>query len=314
MQKRIVVIGHTAVDRVYRVMAFPPKPTKVSALEHIEAGGGSAANAAAAAARLGGAVELWSRVGGDEAGHNVRRWLEDAGVDTSHVLVHEGARTPTAAVIVDDGGERLVISEADHEMPMSPEWLPLANIASASGVLSDLSWLEGTSAAFLEARAKGVPTVLDVDLGAAPLLPQILHLADYVIASFPAFERFFPEEDREARLAWLIAAGVRHAGVTLGAKGYVWRRAGGGAGQQGAFSVDVVDTTGAGDAFHGAFTLALSRGCGDEECAIIGSAVAALCCTRLGARAGLPTASELDRFLRDRTGRGLPADWLAAVP
>src|ERR1700742_4544871 len=108
---RVVVIGHSALDLVYRIPAFPPKPTKVRALEHIESGGGTAANAAAAIARLGGEVELWSRIGDDEAGRKVRLSLDETGVDTSHVLVLPGIKTPTATVIVDAAGERLVVSE-----------------------------------------------------------------------------------------------------------------------------------------------------------------------------------------------------------
>ncbi len=103
--------------------------------------------------------------------------------------------------------------------------------------------------------------------------------------------------------------GARHAGVTLGAKGYSWKTQDGQEGHQEAFPVDVVDTTGAGDAFHGAFALALASGCSDEECARVASAVAALKCRRLGARAGLPTTSELDAFLLERTGRGLPSEF-----
>ncbi len=61
--KPIICVGHAALDYVYRIEAFPPAPTKVRSLEHIESGGGMAANAAAAIARLGGAVELWSRTG-----------------------------------------------------------------------------------------------------------------------------------------------------------------------------------------------------------------------------------------------------------
>ena len=301
------MIGHSALDLIYRIPAFPQKPTKVRALEHIECGGGTAANAAATAARLGGEVELWSRIGDDEAGRKVRLSLDGMGVDTSHVLVLAGTKTPTATVIVDGAGERLVVSEDDHALPMSPDWLPLDHIASAGAVLSDLSWLEGTGVAFKEARAHGVPTVLDVDVGGAPLLSQILHLTDYAILSAPAFERSIAGADRAERLSWLISQGLRHAGVTLGANGYHWMQTGGREGHQAAFAVDAVDTTGAGDAFHGAFVLALSQGLGDVECARAASAVAALKCRKLGARAGLPTASELDAFLREQTGAGLPS-------
>ena len=81
-------------------------PTKVRSLEHIESGGGMAANAAAAVARLGGTVELWSRTGADAAGERIRAFLMADGVDVSHVRTHEGARSSTSAVIVDRSGDR----------------------------------------------------------------------------------------------------------------------------------------------------------------------------------------------------------------
>lgn len=303
--KPIVVVGHTALDRVYRIDAFPAKPTKVAARDHREEGGGSAANAAAAIAVLGGEVKLWSRVGDDEPGAKARRALARGGVDVSNVIACEGVKTPTAAVIVDAVGERLVVSEGDHTFPMDAGWLPLDLIASAGAVLSDLSWLEGTRAAFAAARACGVPTLVDVDLGGGILLERVADLTDYAIFSGPAFERFVAGADDDERFAALFALGVRHAGVTRGADGYVWSGPQG-KGSQAAFKVPIVDTTGAGDAFHGIFALALASGLSDEACARVAAATAALKCRRLGARLGLPTAMELDAFLLEQTGEGLP--------
>jgi sulfofructose kinase len=93
---------------------------------------------------------------------------------------------------------------------------------------------------------------------------------------------------------------VRHAGVTRGAEGYSWLAKNGASGFQPAYPADVVDTTGAGDAFHGAFAWALADGRSAQECARIAAAVAALKCRRLGARAGLPTRAELEDFLTQR--------------
>lgn len=309
----IIVVGHTALDRVYRIDAFPAKPTKVSARDHREEGGGSAANAAAAIAVLGGAVRLWSRVGDDETGAKACRALSRCGVDVGGVLTCVDAKTPTAAVIVDATGERFVVSEDDHVLPMEAGWLPLATIESAGAVLSDLSWLEGTRAAFAAARAHGVPTLVDVDLGGGILLDRVVDLTDYAIFSAPAFEKFVPGADDEARFAALLAQGVRHTGVTRGAGGYAWRRADR-SGSQPAFAVPVVDTTGAGDAFHGAFALALASGLADAACARVAAAVAALKCRRLGARAGLPSAVELDVFLLEQSGTGLPEGFLSDTP
>jgi sulfofructose kinase len=298
--KPVICVGHAALDYVYRIDAFPPAPTKVRSLEHLESGGGMAANAAATIARLGGKVELWSRTGGDSAGERIHKFLAAEGVDISYVRTFEHARSSTSAVIVDKAGERLIVGERDHAMPMESGWLPLARIAGAAAVLSDLRWVEGTRDAFVEARKCGVPTLLDVDLGGGGLLAEFLCLADYAIFSAPALEAFAPGLDERAQLEAALAVGVRHAGVTRGAEGYSWLAQTGACGHQPAFPTEIVDTTGAGDAFHGAFAWGLAHGRSAQECARIAAATAALKCRRLGARAGLPTRAELEEFLAAR--------------
>lgn len=295
--REVVVVGHAALDRIYRIAAFAKRPAKHRALEHIESGGGSAANAAAAIGRLGGRVQLWSRVGRDDNGCKVIAALASDGVETGRILRHEGSRTSTAAVIVDGDGERLVASERDHAMPSSCDWLPLDEIAESAAVVSDMSWREATLAAFRCARMHGVPTVLDIDVGGGLPSKDVLGLTDFAIASRDALETLVDGADRAQKLLRLIALGVRHAGVTLGKEGYDWTNSVGGSGFQPAFEAEVVDTTGAGDAFHGAFAWALARRHNEAECARIAAAVAALKCRRLGARAGLPTREELDVFL-----------------
>jgi sulfofructose kinase len=298
--QHLIVIGHAALDFVYRIDAFPPRPLKMRAREHVTSGGGMAANAASAAARLGCEVALWSRIGSDPASRIIVDELNRFGVDTRHVKVHPGTRSATAAVIVDASGERLIVSEDDHAMPVSAEWLPLQEIANAGAVLSDLSWIEGTRVAFQEAHAKGVHTLVDLDLGSGRLLADVAHLTGYVIASAPALEAFIPGDDTADRLRSLIAGGARHAGVTRGADGYEWMDASGTRHVQPAFPVVARDTTGAGDTFHGAFAWALTQGHTDSECARLASAAAALSCLGLGARSGLPTRAELDEFLATR--------------
>ena len=296
--KPIICVGHAALDFVYRIEAFPPVPTKVRSLEHIESGGGMAANAAATIARLGGAVELWSRTGADSAGRRIHAFLEQEGVDIRYVRTYEGARSSTAAVIVDGKGERLIIGERDHAMSMDASWLPLEHIAAAAAVLSDLRWVEGTRSAFTAAREAGIPTLLDADLAGGGFLEEFLCLADYAIFSAPALDGFSPGASDAERLARVLSLGVKHAGVTRGAEGYTWAGAGGQAGHQPAFEIEIVDTTGAGDAFHGAFAWALASRHAPADCTRIAAAVSALKCRRLGARSGLPTLEELNSFLK----------------
>jgi sulfofructose kinase len=293
--KRIICVGHAALDRIYRIEAFPAQPAKVRALEHMEAGGGMAANAAVAVARLGGKAELWSRIGDDGAGSTIRAGLKAEHVDVRYVQSFEGARSSTSAIIVDDTGERLIVGQRDAGMPSDTSWLPLERVKEAAVVLGDLRWLEGVRTVFAHARKDGVPTVLDADLGAREALSGLLKHTDYAIFSAPALREFAAGGSDEERLAFVLSAGVKHAGVTLGNEGYVWRERGSG-GHVPAFSVSVTDTTGAGDAFHGTFALLLAEGVPVEQRVRMASAAAALKCTRLGSRAGLPTRSELERF------------------
>lgn len=299
--KRIICVGHAALDRIYRIEAFPPEPTKVRALEHVEAGGGMAANAAVAVARLGGKAELWSRTGDDSAGSAIRAGLRAEGVDVRYLQAFEGARSSTSAIIVDGQGERLIVGQRDAGMPSGTSWLPLERVKEADAVLGDLRWLEGLRAVFSRARKERVPTVLDADLGAREALGGILKLTDYAIFSAQALREFAPGGSDAERLAHVLSRGPRHAGVTLGREGYRWRESDGD-GCVPAFSLNAADTTGAGDAFHGAFALMMAEGRASAECARIAAAVAALKCLRLGSRAGLPTRAELDAFLsRNRT-------------
>jgi sulfofructose kinase len=173
-------------------------------------------------------------------------------------------------------------------------------VAEARLVLADLRWLEATRAVFTEARRAGVPTLLDADLGAREALPELLRLADYAIFSSAALRDLHRDKSESEALALVLAAGPRHAGVTLGAQGYRWADADGSEGSVPGFQVDTVDTTGAGDAFHGAFAAMLADGLDIETCARRACAVAAMKCTRLGSRAGLPTRADLDAFLAAR--------------
>lgn len=294
--KRVICVGHAAIDRIYRIDKFPERPTKIRALEHLEAGGGMAANAAAAIARLGGQVELWSRVGEDDNGVKIRRSLTAAGVDTRYVQPFEDNRSSTSVILVDGMGERMIVGSRDVNMPSGTAWLPLERIAEANAVLVDLRWLEAARVVLEAARKVGVPTVLDADLGARDAIAELLGLVDYAIFSEQALEEFTAEEAVEDRLRRVAALGPRHAGVTLGPRGYVWLDSGS-IERHAAYQVDVVDTTGAGDAFHGAFALGVAEKRTTRDIVRRASAAAALKCTRLGGRAGLPSVDELAAFL-----------------
>ncbi|MEL6871904.1 MAG: PfkB family carbohydrate kinase [Pseudomonadota bacterium] len=292
----VICVGHASLDQIYRVGMLPDREGKYRAIEHIEAGGGMAANAAAAISKAGGRSELWSRIGDDDAGVKIRRWLEVDKVDIRHVQRIGDARSSTSAIIVDSGGDRMIIGARDISMPSDTTALPIERIKEAAVVLADLRWMEAVRAVFSRAGELGIPRVLDADLGGREALPELLALTDYAIFSEAALADFLPDLDTQARLDRVMLHGPKHAGVTCGVRGYVWRDTFGG-GSVPAFKVGVVDTTGAGDAFHGGFSLAVAERRSGVDCARFAAAVAAMKCTRLGARAGLPDRSSVEAFL-----------------
>jgi sulfofructose kinase len=293
----LICLGHAALDHIYRIEAFPPAPVKLRALAAFEVGGGMAATAAVAAARLGGRAAFWGRIGDDRAGEAIRAGLADEGVDVTGLDRIPGAVSSTSAIIVDAAGERLIVNHRGEGLAADPGRLPLGKVAAADAVLADLRWPEGALALFGAARAAGVPTVLDIDADPGPHLAALLRLTDHAVFSTLGLGELAPGADLATALAAARAAGARIAGVTRGADGFLWLDADDGVRHQPGFPVRAVDTTGAGDAFHGAYALAIAERQPTGAAARFAAAVAALKCTRPGGRAGLPTRAELCAFL-----------------
>jgi sulfofructose kinase len=284
------------LDRVYRVDAFAEPPAKIAASSLQEAGGGCAAIASVTIARLGGAAALWARVGGDDAGALVLRELSAEGVDVSGARTHAGCRTPSAAVIVDRWGERLIVSHVDLRLPSGSDWLPLEEIARASAVLVDIRWPEAALAVLARARREDVRGVVDVDLGPQARIEEIVSLASDAIFSAPALARLAGTRDVEAGLRAASRLGARLVGVTGGEKGVWWLEAGL-IHHQPAHSVEAVDTTGAGDVFHGAYALAVAEGRPVAQAMRFASVAAALKCARTGGHRGCPARAEVEAIL-----------------
>ncbi len=296
---RVICLGLAALDRIWRIPAFAPAPRKIRAFGMEEAGGGMAATAAVTVARLGGRAALWSRVGGDSAGAAIRDGLAREGVDVANLRCFPGALSSSSGVFIDAAGERLVANFRGQDLPADPAWLPLDEVAEAGAALADVRWAEGAAALFAAARHAGVPTVLDGEAGSVDWVPVLLPLIDYAIFSVQGLTEFAPGP-LEAGLARARAAGGCHVGVTQGEDGYLWHDDAG-LHHVPAFRVPAVDTNGAGDAFHGAFALALAERRGLDECVRMASAVAALKCKCPGTRAGLPDRAALEQFLATET-------------
>lgn len=302
---RVVCLGLSALDHIWRVDALPAATgaVKTRALDYGTVGGGMAATAAVAVARLGGEALFWGRAGDDPAGRLMRDALAAEGVDVAGFRLFPEGRSSVSGVIVRGDGERQIVNFRGGGLPDDPSWLPLDAIAGASCVLADPRWPDGAAAVFAAARRHGLPTVLDADMADAAVFERLLPLTDHAIFSEPALAQFAGSgrgADRDAALDAVARFGCRVAAVTRGGDGAEWREAGA-AHRCPAFAVDVVDTTGAGDVFHGAYALAVGAGGGTAGAMAFAAAAAALKCTRPGGRAGIPGFAETLAFL-GRTG------------
>lgn len=296
---RILFLGMSAQDAIYRVPAIPTTPTKVIATGFTERGGGMAANASVAVARLGGAAHYWGRLGDDAIGDRILADLEREGVDVSAVRRVRGGASPSTAILIADDGERLVCTFTDPGLGADPSWLPVDRVAAFDAVMTDVRWPEGAARVLDAARDAGRLAVFDGDLGPVAALQDLSRRATHVAFSEPGLACASGAELPGEGLRRMARETSAWVGVTLGAGGLLWRD-GDIERREPAPSVRAVDTLGAGDVWHGAFTLALAEGKAIAAAARFANTAAAIKCTRFGGREGAPRRHEVEAALATR--------------
>lgn len=297
---RLICVGHSALDRVFTVDAWPTGSAKIVASRFEESGGGMAANAAVAVARLGGQVAFWGPIGDDATADVIEAQLRDEGIDVHNLKRLPGVRSSTSAVLIDAHGERLVVGFRSEALQSSAQWLPLHAVASVDAVLADVRWPEGAAAALQAARANKVPAILDGEVAPRDVLERLLPFAQHVVFSERGLSVL--SADVEAGLRLALARGATVAAVTRGERGVLWIEEDTSTQLRHcpAHAVNAIDTLAAGDVFHGAYALAIARSHTIEYAMRFASAAAALKCTRPGGRSGAPTLSEVEAFLQGR--------------
>jgi len=277
--------------------------------EYAERPGGQVATAALAGARLGLRTAYAGAVGDDPAGAAVLEPLRSAGVDLSGVKRVSGARTQLAVILVDHrSGERSVLWHRDPKLRLRPADLNRAAIASARALHLDAGDPETAAWAVGVAQEARVAVFLDADTPGPGVL-SLLRQVDFPIVSRELAEFLCGGRPLMAALAELAGPGGRRLVVTLGAHGAI-ARCGDRVIESPGFRVEAADTTGAGDAFHGAFIWGVLQGWGAESVLRAANAAAAMSCRASGAQGGLPTRAELDAFLRENE----PGPWRASEP
>ena len=291
----VACVGITVLDRIFRVDHLPKAGGKYVARDYFEVGGGPAATAAVAIAKLGMAVDYIGRVGNDDVAASMIRELSQYGVGTRHIRTIQEAKSSFSAILVDDEGERMIINYQDATLDSDAKWLKEINFAQYESILCDVRWPAGAKHALEQAKQLQKQSVLDADITPQDIT-ELVALADHVAFSEPGLAKFSQLDDPidGLRVAQTKTNGKVY--VTVGSKGCYWLE-GNTLHHQPGFKVDVKDTTGAGDVFHGAFAFALAKGMAIKDIVAFASAVAALKCTRLGGRDGVPDLATIDAFL-----------------
>lgn len=295
MRVDVVCIGHASYDLVFKVDHHPGADEKCTASEFVGCGGGPAANAAVTVARLARRAAFVGYLGRDLTGQAHLQELVREGVETA--LVCRGdSPTPLSVVLVKPDGQRALVNYRGATLPLAADAVDLTGLAAKVALFDGHE--PHLSCRFLpQCRSCGTATVLDagsLHAGTERLMFQV----DFLLASRKFAAQWLGRDDPPAALEKL-AAKSKACVITLGEEGLIWQR-GSERGALPAFPVQAVDTTGAGDIFHGAFAAALADGLTWLAALRFAAASAALGCTKLGARPGIPTRAEVEALLAGR--------------
>ncbi len=294
----IVGVGLNATDTLLLLPKFPPYGGKIAFEEEVLSPGGQVASAMVTCARLGLRAKYIGTIGDDYRGRVQMESLRETGVNLDHVQVRADCPNQSAYILVDKTtGERTVLWSRPECLRIDPEEITPEQIACARMLHIDGHDTPAVERAARIARDRGMPVTVDVDT-IYPGFEKVLPLVDYLIASaeFPSNWTHEPDPFRALEIIQR-EHGMKVAAMTLGADGALAREDGRYVYSPG-FVVDCVDTTGAGDVFHGAFCYAVLQGMGLEDALKFSNAMAALNCTALGARGGIATAAEAERLMR----------------
>jgi ribokinase len=298
---KVTGLGQCAFDNLFTIDSFPAPDTKREIIEYETAGGGPVASALVSLARLGVDCSYYGIVGDDEAGDKIRQSLEVERIDTGGLVKRPDSHSQVAFIAIEkETGKRNIFWKRPSGAPYKPDELPDDFLNNADFLLTDGLMAEASIHAAKLARSKNIPVMVDAGRIRTGML-ELADLCDYFVCSEEFAREFAGDADRfdpeEAihRMSTFKAGTVT---ITLGAKGSITRH-NDIIFQTPAFNVDVIDTTGAGDIFHGGYIYGLLQKWDIQQIVKFASAFAALKCTKLGGRAGIPTLDSVNLLLKD---------------
>jgi ribokinase len=301
----IVVIGSLNMDIIAVAPRLPIPGETLTGLRYLNEPGGKGANQAYAAAKLGGDVAMFGRVGADDHGLRMRANLHEVGCNIAAVRAIDGSSGVAVIFVAESGQNSIVVVPGANQRYLPSDFQADApSLAGAGFVLLQLETpLETVGAAAQEAHRRGARVILDPAPAPPKSSPGLLRYVDILtpneaeaaqlVNGSPAQLNL---EEARAVSGTLRAMGARTVIIKLGAQGCLLAE-GETAVLIPAPKVNVVDTTGAGDVFNAALAVASSEGASLVEACRFAVRAAALSVTRLGAQRSVPSRAELSAFV-----------------
>ena len=294
---RILCIGLPVRDLTFRVNV-PARGSKENATHFDEICGGNALNAAIGIVRLGGRASICGPMGDSQ--ETSSRYIFDKmaqeGIETNHLIHMPDLVTPISAIMIDDTGERTIVTFRDPELwkvKLPPTELLLEDCAA---ILTESRCAPFCTELCAEAVKRGIPVVVDVDR-AMSMREGLLTASSHLVFSSEPLQQTADVTDDGQALQKLAKLTPSFLAGTRGPQGTIWLNEKGWLEETAAFPVHTVDTLGAGDVFHGAFALAITEKQELRQALRFASAAAALKCTRFGGAYAAPQRTEVEAFL-----------------
>lgn len=299
----ILGIGCATVDDLVTVGSYPNADVKLRVKRMERQFGGLTGTALVAAAKLGGKCAFGGMLGSDDLSKSVETNFTRYGVNTEYLVRREDSRPIHAVIVVaEEEQTRTIFYEYEAPTGADPAGPTEEAILSARVLFVDHLGLDGGIRAASLARKAGIPVVGDLEEVHDPKFEDLLDLVNHVVMSDDFARQLTGAPDTQAAIFGLWSASRDTVVVTCGSQGAWYATHDNRAPQyMPAFQVKAVDTTGCGDVFHGAYSLALAQGKDVHERVRYASAAAALKATRSGGQTGAPTGVEIKQYLKDGT-------------
>ena len=302
----VLGFGIVTVDDFLIVESYPSPDAKTPVLEQTRQGGGLTGTALVAASRLGAKCAYGGVLGEDELSEWTLSELEHEGIDCASVIREPDASLIHAIIVVDrtNHTRNIFFSEAGVEFRPSSR-IDATLISQAKVLFVDHGEIESALHAVVLARKLGIPTVADIERNKHPQTSELIAQIDHLILSM-GFACEYTGTDSPAKAVESLHKSTRRSctAVTAGKEGcwYISEEKEDYIQHQSAFEVDVVDTTGCGDVFHGAYAAGIAWDWDVSRCIRFAAATAAIKATKAGGRAGIPDRATVCQFLRGAKG------------